>query len=152
MDNFDYSSLGSVDIEHLRNAASRARALLAAVTPAAIEIGQIIAAAKDQIPHGKFGDWCLESLGIHRRRAQLYMRLAKGADVHGREQIEKLSLTAAQRAPDPTSLARLATYLMDASVETVHRLGRDLRGLNCVHSQLDPLQRPSCSSDTENRG
>jgi hypothetical protein len=95
MDTFDYSTLISVDIDHLRHAAARARALLAAVTPAAIEIGGIIAEARETIPHGKFAQWCVAALAISPRRAQIYMNLAKLATTHGREQVEKLPLTAA---------------------------------------------------------
>jgi len=96
MDTFDYSTLVSVDIDHLRHAATRARSLLAAVTPAAIEIGGIIAEAREAIPHGQFGKWCVAALGIHRRRAQIYMNLAKLATTHGRARVEKLPLEAAR--------------------------------------------------------
>ena len=70
MDTFDYASLGPLDTDHLRATAQRARFLMAAVTPAAIEVGQIIADAKEALPHGKFGSRCSEALGIDRRRAQ----------------------------------------------------------------------------------
>jgi hypothetical protein len=95
MDTFDYSTLTSVDIDQLRHAAARARCLLAAVTPAAIEIGNSIVEARETIPHGQFGRWCEAALGIEPRRAQIFMNLAKLATTHGRERVEKLSLTAA---------------------------------------------------------
>jgi hypothetical protein len=60
MDTFDYAQSTSVDIDHLRRAAARAR-----------EIGAIITDAKDQIPHGKFRLCCIEALGSDRRRAQV---------------------------------------------------------------------------------
>jgi len=97
MDTFDYSTLISVDIDHLRHAAARARALLANFTPAAIEIGNIIAEAREKIPHGQFGPWCEAALGLSRRRAQIHMNLAKLATTHGREQVEKLPYTAAKQ-------------------------------------------------------
>ena len=112
MDTFDYSTLVSPDIDHLRKTAVRARCLLAAVTPAAIEVGEIIADAKEKVPHGKFGLWCSEALGIDRRRAQLYMNLAKFAKVHGREQIEKLPLKAAHYIAARSIPASVAAEVM----------------------------------------
>jgi hypothetical protein len=112
MDTFDYSLLTSVDIDHLRQASARARSLLAAVTPAAIEIGDIITDAKDKIPHGQFGPWCIEALCIDRRRAQIYMNLAKLAKTHGRELVEKLPLVAAHHAAARSTPERVVAEVM----------------------------------------
>jgi hypothetical protein len=83
MDTFDYSQLTLVDVDLLRQGSARVRFLLSTVTPGAIEIGDIISDGRDKIPHGQFGPWCIKSLGIDRRRAQLYMNLAKFAKTHG---------------------------------------------------------------------
>jgi hypothetical protein len=113
MDTFDYSALISVDTDRLRRAAARARSLLAAVTPAAIEIGDIIADARERIPHGQFGPWCAAALGIDRRRAQNYMNLAKLATTHGREQVEKLPLTAAHHIAAPSTPAKVVDDVLN---------------------------------------
>jgi hypothetical protein len=112
MDTFDYSLLTSVDIDHLRQASARARSLLAAVTPGAIEIGDIITGAKDKIPHGQFGPWCIEALGIDRRRAQIYMNLAKLARTHGRELVEKLPLVAAHHVAARSTPEKVVAEVM----------------------------------------
>lgn len=113
MDTFDYSTLLTTDIDHLRSTAARARSLLGAVTPGAIEVGEIIADAKEKLPHGKFGAWCIEALGIDRRRAQFYMNLAKFAKVHGREQIQKLPLKAANYVAARSVPASVAVEIMN---------------------------------------
>jgi Protein of unknown function (DUF3102) len=113
MDTFDYSLLTSVDIHHLRQASNRARSLLAAVTPGAIEIGDIIIDAKDKIPHGQFGAWCSEALGIDRRRAQIYTNLAKLAKTHGRELVEKLPLVAAHHVAARSTPEKVVAEVMD---------------------------------------
>jgi hypothetical protein len=113
MDTFDYSTLLTTDIDHLRNTAARARSLLAAVTPGALEVGEIITDAKEKLPHGKFGPWCIEALGIDRRRAQIYMNLAKFAKVHGREQIQKLPLKAAHYVAARSVPASVALEVMN---------------------------------------
>jgi hypothetical protein len=113
VDTFDYSLLISVDIDHLRQASARARSLLAAVTPGAIEVGYIITDVKDKIPHGQFGPWCIEALGIDRRRAQIYMNLAKLAKTHGRELVEKLPLVAAHHVAARSTPERVVATVME---------------------------------------
>ena len=113
MEEFDYSTLISVDTDRLRNNATRVRLLLKAVTPAAIEIGDIIADARDKIPHGMFGSWCVAELGIERRSAQLYMNLARLAATHGREKVEKLPLTAAYRIAARSTPEAVVADLME---------------------------------------
>jgi hypothetical protein len=112
MDTFDYSLLTSVDIDHLRQASARVRVLLAAVTPGAIEIGDIITDARDKIPHGKFGPWCIEALGIDRRRAQIYMNLSKLAKTQGRDLVEKLPLVAAHHVAARSTPQRVVAEVM----------------------------------------
>ena len=129
MDTFDYASLGSLDIDHLRTTAERARLLIAAVTPGAIEVGQIIANAKEALPHGKFGSWCSEALGIDRRRAQLYMSLAKLAKVHGREQIEKLPLKAAHYIAARSIPASVAAEVLSLVAAGQAPTGAAIKGL-----------------------
>jgi Protein of unknown function (DUF3102) len=112
VDRFDYSQLISVDVDHIRQSSGRARSLLAAVTPGAIEIGDIITDVKDKIPHGHFGPWCAEGLGIDRRRAQLYMNLAKFSKTHGRELVEKLPLVAAHHVAARSTPERVVAEVM----------------------------------------
>jgi hypothetical protein len=112
VDRFDYSQLISVDVDHIRQASGRARSLLAAVTPGAIEVGDIITDVKDKIPHGHFGPWCSEALGIDRRRAQLYMNLAKFSKTHGRELVEKLPLVAAHHVAARSTPERVVAEVM----------------------------------------
>ncbi len=113
MDRFDYSTLTSVNIEFLRQTAARGRALIVLVTPAVIELGDIITDARDIIPHGYFGTWCIEALGIDRRLAQKYMNLAKAAKTHGREQVEKLSVTAAHYIAAPSTPDAVVAEVLD---------------------------------------
>jgi hypothetical protein len=105
MDRFDYRSLLSTNCEWLRNTAAEVRSLVVSFTPTAIKIGKMLALAKDEIPHGRFGDWCVKALNMDRRLVQLYMALAKAAEKYGYEIIEKLPLAtahliAARATPD----------------------------------------------------
>jgi hypothetical protein len=112
MDRFNYSLL-KLDTDYLRQRAAWGRELLARLTPAVIELGDIIAEAKDRIPHGFFGAWCTDALGIDRRSALNYAHLAKIAKTHGRERIEKLSLTAAHRIAAPSTPTAVVEVVLD---------------------------------------
>jgi hypothetical protein len=113
MDRFDYSSLIKDDTDYLRQSAARGRQLLALITPAVIELGGIVAEARDRIPHGYFGSWCTDALGIDRRTALNYLNLAKLAKTHDRERIEKLSLTAAHHIAAPSTPAAAVAQVLD---------------------------------------
>lgn len=114
MDDFDYSVIKVVDIDYLRRKAERARTLVALVMPACIELGEILIEVRDRIPHGYFGPYCLEALHIDRRRAQILMNLAKLAKTHGREQVEKLSPTAAQHIAAPSAPTSVVAAVLDS--------------------------------------
>jgi hypothetical protein len=135
MDHFDYTPIVKVDTEHLRDNAARARTLLALIMPAVIEVGEIVIESRDRIPHGFFQAWCEHAMGIDHRSALNYASLAKLARKHGRERIEKLSLSAGYRLAAPSTPAGVVTEILDRvaagdvpSAKQVKELIRKTRG------------------------
>jgi hypothetical protein len=135
MDHFDYTPIVKVDTEHLRDNAARARTLLAMIMPAVIEVGEIVIDSRDRIPHGFFQTWCNAALGIDHRSALNYSNLAKLARKHGRERVEKLSITAAYRLAAPSTPAGVVTEVLDSvaagnvpTAKQVKNLIRETRG------------------------
>ncbi|OSJ17133.1 hypothetical protein BST63_24505 [Bradyrhizobium canariense] len=88
---FDYSDIPPNETQQLRLIAQRVKKLLPTIIPAIIQVGTHLEEAKSMIPHGRFGAYCLEEMGISDKSAQNYMNLAKLA-----------------RSQDPAELAKLA--------------------------------------------
>src|SRR3954463_12430055 len=88
---FDYSDIPPSETQQLRLIAQRVKKLLPTIIPAIIQVGTYLEEAKAMIPHGRFGAYCVEEMGISDKSAQNYMNLAKLA-----------------RTRDPTDLAKLA--------------------------------------------
>jgi hypothetical protein len=149
MDRFDYSKLTAVDTESLRRKADRVRTLLATLTPAAIEVGTIIADARDKIPHGQFGAWCVAALGIDRRRAQLYMKLAEFAAIHGREQVEKLPLTAVHHMAAQSTPAAVVQQVLERAANGDIPTAGAVRALIRETSTLERVREVPRSVDDE---
>lgn len=87
---FDYSSIPSFKATQLQRIARGVKELLPNVIPIIIQIGTLLEEAKVMIPHGHFGAYCKDEMGINRKSAQNYMSLARLA-----------------RRRDPADLAKL---------------------------------------------
>jgi Protein of unknown function (DUF3102) len=143
-DNFDYSIL-MVDADALRQTAERVRTLVTKLTPAALDIGNLLTDAKRRIPHGLFGAWCLEALAMDRRLAEQYMALAKAAEKYGRPVIEKLPLTAAHAIAARSTPTEVVTDVLNRvaagnipTAAVVKNMIRDSRSSKAPASGDDP--------------
>jgi hypothetical protein len=145
-DNFDYKLL-KIDADQLRQTSALVRNLVANFTPAAIEIGDLLADARNRLPHGLFGPYCVAALAMDRRLAQAYMALAKAAEKYGRAQVEKLPLTAAHAVAarsTPTSVvSEVLNRVAAGNIPTaavVRNLIRDARSIKPAASGNDAEQ------------
>jgi hypothetical protein len=147
MDRFDYAKIAETNIDSLRQSAARGRQLLQQITPLVFELGGIIAEVRDAIPHGFFGLWCTEALGIEHRTALNYSNLAKLAMNHDRSKLEKLSLSAAYRISAPSTPAAAVVEVLNRvavgdipTATTVKNLIRQIRQSQTPHDSDKTMQ------------
>ena len=77
---FNYGMIASELATALRTDADRIRRRITKSTFDLIEIGRDLNAVKAKLPHGQFIHWVESEIGIRRRTAQRYMRVADLAD------------------------------------------------------------------------
>jgi hypothetical protein len=103
---FDYTGILPGDAMQLRLISKRVKELLPTLIPIIIEIGTHLEAAKRLLPHGRFGAYCDEEMGISDKSAQNYMNLARLARTRDPSDLAKLSAgagyeLAARNTPEP---------------------------------------------------
>lgn len=92
---FDYAGIPPEQTTQLRMIARRAKELIPCVIPIIIELGRRLEVAKAILPHGRFGCYCKEEIGISGKSAQNYMNVARLARVRNLADLEKLAPGAA---------------------------------------------------------
>ena len=92
---FDYSGIPPYEAMQLRLISQRVKELLPTMVPIIIELGTHLEKAKRMLPHGRFGAYCEEEMGISDKSAQNYMNLAKLARNRDPDDLAKLNAGAA---------------------------------------------------------
>jgi hypothetical protein len=92
---FDYSGIPPYEAMQLRLISKRVKELLPTIVPMIIELGTHLEKAKPMLPHGRFGAYCKEEMGISDKSAQNYMNLAKLARTREPADLAKLNAGAA---------------------------------------------------------
>jgi hypothetical protein len=109
---FDYSAFSPSDAAFLKKTAKRVRTLIRRATPLLIEIGDYLAKAKQKLPHGQFGAFCLDEVKISVRSAENYMNLAELAKVYPPSLVSRLPANAGYKLGEESAPAEIVAEIM----------------------------------------
>jgi len=139
---FDYSLFSPSDAAFLRETAGQVRALVRKATPIVIQIGDRLAAAKERLPHGQFGPYCVDEAGIPIRSAENYMSLAELAKVYPPSLLARLPATAGYKLAENTTPAAVVAAVMSEVAAgrrfKVHEVKRRLAAAKPAESPVLP--------------
>jgi hypothetical protein len=125
-DTFDYCSVSPSNAIFLRKTACQVRVLVKRVTPTNIKIGDHLTAARERLPHGQFGKYCVDAVGITLRSAENYMSLAELANIFPRSLVAQLPARAgyklAENATPPALVAEMMSEVAAGHIPTFHEV------------------------------
>jgi hypothetical protein len=143
---FDYSAFSPSDAAFLKKTAKHVRNLIRRTTPLLIEIGDYLAKAKGRLPHGQFGQFCLDEVGIEPRSAENYMGLAELAKVYPPSLVSQLPARAGYKMGEKSAPAAIVAEIM-----TEVSAGRTFtfREVNSRLTAAKPAEAFSAAPDVE---
>lgn len=143
---FDYSAFSPSDADFLKKTATRVRKLIQRTTPVLIEIGDYLTNAKEKMPHGQFGKFCLDEVGIDLRSAENYMKLAELAKVYPPSLVSQLPARAGYKMGEKSAPAEIVAEIM-----TEVSAGRafTFREVNSRLAAAKPAEALSVASDVD---
>jgi hypothetical protein len=110
---FNYSALSEEHEAQLRRFVSEIHKCGCQQTPAAVEIGNMLIEAKDGLKHGTFEKWCKSEAGYPKRRAELFMSLAKFA--RGQPDVLRIPVSAGYRLAAPSAPAHIVQQVLSVA-------------------------------------
>lgn len=146
MGTFDYSNFSRADAVLLREISGHIRALVRRTIPLIIEIGDHLTKAKEHLPHGSFGLYCIEELGICLRSAENYMGLAELAKVHSPNLLSRLPARAGYKLAKKSTPAALVAEIM-SEISAGRTL--TLKEVECRVAAAKPAQPSDLVSDVD---
>jgi len=123
-----------VKAEHLAATAAARKAL-----DHALDCGDALIEAKKWVPHGSWQAW-LETVGLSKRTAQLYMRLARNRDALESATVAHLSIRAAADMLAKKSAARPTRMTRSEMLEEVEHQ-RQRADLLAAYAELSPADQ-----------
>jgi hypothetical protein len=143
---FDYSSFSPSDADFLKKTAAHVRKLIRRTTPLLIEIGDYLAKAKERLPHGQFGQFCLDEVEVDPRSAENYMKLAELAKVYPPSLVSQLPARAGYKMGEKSAPVEIVAEIM-AEVST----GRNftIREVNSRLAAAKPAKALSAAPDID---
>jgi Protein of unknown function (DUF3102) len=112
---FNYGAVPPSLVPNLQEQAKLIKNLIAKTTEGLIEVGRNLVAVKQQLDHGQFIDWVEIEVGIARRTAQRYMRIAWLAETKS-DSVSLLPPTTAYRLAAESAPREVVDHVLDRAV------------------------------------